>query len=502
MTNVSLNIQTRQCVPDNLFLGYEGENEVNKLIFKFTDGFFDGAGLLNVKRGEQKGYVALEKVGETYELDVKNSLLSQKGDVIFQLAITSTTGTVIKFDPFVMTVKDSIDTESELPEEYPSWIDEANAKLAEIDKAIKNAEETTTEIIQAKENGEFNGKDGEDGYSPSAKVTQTEYGALIEVTDAEGTTTAMIQHGSGGGGGGGIVTETDPTVPGWAKQPTKPTYNKEEIGLGEVDNIRQYSTNNPPPYPVTSVNGETGDVVIEIPEMPNVPTKLSQLENDSQFATEEFVKNKIAEAELGGEGGEIDLSGYATKEELDNKVDKVAGKSLVNDTEIARLKNVDNYDDTELRNGLNNKAEKSEIPTVPTKVSSFENDSNYATEEFVENEIATFDFIKVVDALPETGLPNRIYFVPKSDTGTQDLFDEYVWVNNQWEWITTKQIVIDLTEYVKRSELSALATKEELADKQDKLSYSLVTLSQTDYDALVSAGTIDENTYYFIKEEE
>lgn len=35
----------------------------------------------------------------------------------------------------------------------------------------------------------------------------------------------------------GVVTsETDPTVPSWAKQTTKPTYNKVEVGLGNVDN--------------------------------------------------------------------------------------------------------------------------------------------------------------------------------------------------------------------------------------------------------------------------
>ena len=35
-----------------------------------------------------------------------------------------------------------------------------------------------------------------------------------------------------------------------------------DIGLGNVDNVRQYSATNPPPYPVTSVNGQTGDVTI------------------------------------------------------------------------------------------------------------------------------------------------------------------------------------------------------------------------------------------------
>ena len=50
------------------------------------------------------------------------------------------------------------------------------------------------------------------------------------------------------------------------------------------------------------------------------PTKSSQLENDKKYADEDYVKNKIAEAQLSG--GEIDLSGVATKEELSNKADK------------------------------------------------------------------------------------------------------------------------------------------------------------------------------------
>lgn len=57
--------------------------------------------------------------------------------------------------------------------------------------------------------------------------------------------------------------EKDPTVPAWAKEPNKPTYTAAEVGLGNVDNVKQYSASNPPPYPVTSVNGQTGDVVVE-----------------------------------------------------------------------------------------------------------------------------------------------------------------------------------------------------------------------------------------------
>lgn len=74
-------------------------------------------------------------------------------------------------------------------------------------------------------------------------------------------------------------TETDPTVPSWAKAASKPTYSKSEVGLGNVENVKQYSASNPPPYPVTSVNGKTGAVTV------TVPTKVSELTNDSKYLT-------------------------------------------------------------------------------------------------------------------------------------------------------------------------------------------------------------------------
>ena len=46
--------------------------------------------------------------------------------------------------------------------------------------------------------------------------------------------------------------------------------DKSDIGLGNVDNVKQYSASNPPPYPVTSVNGKTGDVTVR--EVPAVTT--------------------------------------------------------------------------------------------------------------------------------------------------------------------------------------------------------------------------------------
>lgn len=58
---------------------------------------------------------------------------------------------------------------------------------------------------------------------------------------------------------------------------------KADVGLSNVENERQYSEQNPPPYPVTSVNGETGAVVLTT----------SSLENDSDYQTGTQVNSTV-----------------------------------------------------------------------------------------------------------------------------------------------------------------------------------------------------------------
>lgn len=63
----------------------------------------------------------------------------------------------------------------------------------------------------------------------------------------------------------------------------------------------------------------------------------------------------------------LDTTNLATTTQLDTKVDKVDGYSLVADTEIARLSNVNNYDDTAIRNTLNTKANKTDLHSHTNK---------------------------------------------------------------------------------------------------------------------------------------
>jgi hypothetical protein len=211
LVKISLNSATRKCVADSSFLGFEGENQANRLVFSFADGFIEGTAVLNIKRGKDIGFVAVEKMQQTYELPVKSSLLTQIGDVEFQFVLTKSDGTIIKFDSFIMTVEDAIDTDVPLPEEYPSWVEMANTKLSEVDvalentiKATANAEQVANDLIFAKQNGDFDGKDGVDGangVSPTFQTIQVEGGARITITDVDGTKEVFLKDGPQGATG-------------------------------------------------------------------------------------------------------------------------------------------------------------------------------------------------------------------------------------------------------------------------------------------------------------
>ena len=68
----------------------------------------------------------------------------------------------------------------------------------------------------------------------------------------------------------------------------KPTYSKSDVGLGNVDNVQQYSASNPPPYPVTSVNTQTGAVSLsasDVGALPDTTTYVSSFNGSTGAVT-------------------------------------------------------------------------------------------------------------------------------------------------------------------------------------------------------------------------
>lgn len=92
---------------------------------------------------------------------------------------------------------------------------------------------------------------------------------------------------------------------------------------------------------------------------------------------------------------------------------------------------------------------------------------------------------KVVETLPTEGIDeSKIYLVKSSESGTSDIYTEYMYVSSAWEKIGEYKSDVDLTAYAKTEDVTTqLATK---ADKSD-------TYTKEEVDSKVTAsGTFSE----------
>lgn len=86
-----------------------------------------------------------------------------------------------------------------------------------------------------------NGIDGVDGVSPTIAVSSFINGHRVTITDVNGEHSFDVMDGEDGDGG--IITETDPTVPAWAKGENKPSYTASEVGAVTETRVLELITN-------------------------------------------------------------------------------------------------------------------------------------------------------------------------------------------------------------------------------------------------------------------
>ena len=169
---------------------------------------------------------------------------------------------------------------------------------------------------------------------------------------------------------------------------------------------------------------------------------------------------------LGGGNIEIqastDLSDYYTKEEcnstfatvsqVENKVDKVEGKSLISDEEIARLATVTNYDDTAINEQI------ATLNSSKLDVSTYTTDkANFATKTELndkQNVLISGTNIKTINGNSLLGSGD----ITITGSGDVDLSNYY----NKTEVDTKLDAKLDVTAYTQ--DKSGFATKTELSD--------------------------------------
>lgn len=158
---------------------------------------------------------------------------------------------------------------------------------------------------------------------------------------------------------GYLTEESDPTVPVWAKQSTKPTYTAQEVGA--------------------------------LPVNTHIPTKVSELENDAGYVTEDMDISELQDA-VAGLTERLNTLADSDDTTLDQLSEIVAyiknNKSLIDGITTGKVSVddiVDNLTSTAINKPLSAKQgkvlkEMIDGIVVPTKVSQLTNDAGYLTE--------------------------------------------------------------------------------------------------------------------------
>ena len=175
----------------------------------------------------------------------------------------------------------------------------------------------------------------------------------------------------------------------------------------------------------------------------------------------------------------IDLSGYAETSDIPTDLSDLTNTG--NDpyaTESYVDQNGGKIDVIKVNGTAQTITNKEVDLTVPIKVSDLTNDSgfidntvnnltNYYTKSQTYTQSEVDDLIaaiasltiEVVQTLPSQDISTTtIYLVPKSTAGTQNVYDEYIYVNNAWELIGDTEV--DLSGYWATSDLVAITTAE------------------------------------------
>ena len=195
---------------------------------------------------------------------------------------------------------------------------------------------------------------------------------------------------------------------------------------------------------VTQILTKIKSLLAKKAEITAIPTKTSQLTNDSYYQTEYDVNTKI-----GTELGKLDYDFASAKNETVTSTPESGKGADVYITSISETDGVISAKKWSFGNMFNRHVVRSQIPDI----AQVRSEINTAV-----GNITSFEY-KIVDSLPATseGKKGVIYLVAHSGSTNQNSYDEYIFLPAEgstaarYEKIGTTDI--DLTPYAKKTEI-------------------------------------------------
>lgn len=182
-----------------------------------------------------------------------------------------------------------------------------------------------------------------------------------------------------------------------------------------------------------------------------IKDKFVQKENGKGLSSEDYTlaeKQKLENLKAYSVASSTDAGLMSTAD-----FQKLAGISAgANKNVISKIK----------RNGslVNISAEEVDI-AVPTKISDLVDDKDLISTSGVRKLISEARTMKkeVVAQRPTSGEENVIYLVGPKGSGN-NVYEEWLWINSKWEKVGDTATSVDLSGYLKKSDISAITTTE------------------------------------------
>lgn len=197
---------------------------------------------------------------------------------------------------------------------------------------------------------------------------------------------------------------------------------------------------------VTSVNGMTGDVVIEIPDVSNLATK------EEIPSLEGYVKDTdYATADACGVVRAYIPSGFVMGSEgrpIGNPLSQTSYNSSAVQLFISKG-TLENIKDDYVKRGLTENT----IELTADEKANAKAWLGYAEPTDIMQAIASIPQFKlsIVEELPLAGEKMTLYLVPKEGTNN-DVYDEYIWIEQTTSFEHLGTTAVDLTDYVKKTD--------------------------------------------------